>query len=146
MYTYLVTSILYSCGTWTRPADPEKRIQAFEIKCMRKLLHIPYFEHMTNDWVQSKVTPLRVQRDLFWQLSRDENLHGSGMSHAVTACPKPSFRAPWRMGDAVVSRENAGWITLKGGHPCPCQNCSQRPPAEKTGRGSVLNCPSLALM
>ena len=25
---------------------------------------------------------------------------------------------------------------------CPCQNCSQGPPAEKTGRGSLLNRPS----
>ena len=28
------------------------------------------------------------------------------------------------------------------GHPCLFQNCSQWPPAEKTGRGSLLNCPS----
>ena len=42
-----------------------------------------------------------------WQLSRDGNWHGSGMSHATTACPKPSFRAPWRVEDAVVGRGNA---------------------------------------
>ena len=24
-------------------------------------------------------------------------------------------------------------------HPCPCQNCAQGPPAEKTERGSLLN-------
>ena len=28
-------------------------------------------------------------RNLFWQLSRDGNLRGSGMSHASTASPKP---------------------------------------------------------
>ena len=55
--------------------------------------------------------------------------------HATTASPKPSFRAPWRMGDAVVGRRNGGWKTLKIGRPCPRQNCSQRPPAEKTGWG-----------
>ena len=43
------------------------------------------------------------------------------------------------VGDAVVGRRNAGWITSKSDHPCPCQNCSQGPPAEKTGRGSLLN-------
>ena len=32
--------------------------------------------------------------------------------------------------------------TLKSGHPCPCQDCSQQPPAEKTGRESLLNRPS----
>ena len=49
----------------------------------------------------------------FWQLSRDGNLHGSGMSHTTTASPKPSFRAPWSMGDTVVGRGNAGWTTQK---------------------------------
>ena len=28
------------------------------------------------------------------------------------------------------------------GHPCLFQNCSQRPPAEMTGKGSLLNHPS----
>ena len=78
-------------------------------------------------------------RNLFRRLSRDGNLHGSGMSHATTASPKSSFRAPWRMCDAVVSRGNAGWTTSKSGHSCPCQNCLQGPPEEKAGRGSLLS-------
>ena len=32
--------------------------------------------------------------------------------------------------------------TPKSGHPYPCQNCWQGHPAEKTGRGSLLNSPS----
>ena len=47
----------------------------------------------------------------YWQLSRDGNLHGSGMSLATTASPKPSFRALWRVGDAVVGRRNGGRTT-----------------------------------
>ena len=46
---------LYGCETWTLLADSEKRIQAFENKCMRKLLRISYLGHKTNDWVQSKI-------------------------------------------------------------------------------------------
>ena len=45
--------------------------------------------------------------------------------HTTTASPKLSCRAPWKMGDAVVSRGNAGWTTSKDGHPSPCQNCLQ---------------------
>ena len=37
---------------------------------------------------------------------------------------------------------NAGWTMSKSGYPCPCQNCSYWPPAEKTARGSLLNLPS----
>ena len=61
--------------------------------------------------------------------------------HATAASPKPSFSAPWRVGDAVFSRGNAGWTTSKSGHTCPCQNCLQWLPAEKAGRGSLLNHP-----
>ena len=70
------------------------------------------------------------------------NLQGSGMSQALTASPKPPLRASWRVGDTVVNRGKAGWTTSKSGHPCPCQNCSQGPPAEKNWRKSRLNRPS----
>ena len=65
----------------------------------------------------------------------------NGMSHAATASPNPPFRAPWRVGSIMVGRGNAGWMTSKSGHLHPCRNCSQGPPAEKTGRGSLLNHP-----
>ena len=78
----------------------------------------------------ARSTPLWVHRNLFWQLSRDGNLHGLGMSHATTTSPKPSFRVPWRVGDAVAGRGNVGWTTSKSGQPCPCQNWSEWPPAE----------------
>ena len=46
------------------------------------------------------------------------------------------------MGDVVVGGEYAGWTTSNRGRPCLCQNCSHWPPAEKTGRGSLLTRPS----
>ena len=63
------------------------------------------------------------------------NLHGLGMSHTTTTSPKSSFRAPWRMSNAVVSKGNAEWTMSKSGHSCPYQNCSHGPPAEKSERG-----------
>ena len=55
----------------------------------------------------------------------------SRLSHSMTASPKPSFRAPGRVDEAVVDRRNVGWTTSKSWHPCPCLNCSQGPPAKK---------------
>ena len=52
------------------------------------------------------------------------------MSHATTASPKPSFRVPWRVGDAVVGRGHARWTTSKSGHRCPCHNCTHGRSAE----------------
>ena len=55
----------------------------------------------------SKISCLVV---LFWQLSRQENLHGSSMSHAMTASPKhPSRRhefwaTPW-LAEEILDRQ-----------------------------------------
>ena len=56
LYKSFVTAILLSgCKTRTLLADSEKGIQAFETKCLRKLLRISYMEHKTNDWVRKKI-------------------------------------------------------------------------------------------
>ena len=134
LYKSVVTAFLFwGCETWTLLADSEKGSRLSKPSAWKKLLRISYLEHRTNDWVRSKTN---LFWNLLWQLLRDGNLHHSGMSHAKTTSLKPSFMAPWRVGDAVVGTGNVGWTTWKSGHPCPCQNCSQGPPAEKTGRRS----------
>ena len=46
----LVTSIvLYACDSWTLTADLQRRIQAMEMRCYRKILHISYKDHVTNE-------------------------------------------------------------------------------------------------
>ena len=127
LYKAFITFILLcGDGTWTLLDDSERKTQALETKCLRKFLCISYLEHKTNYWVcmRSKLNFLvGPQEPLLTTVKR--GLHGSGMSHATTASPKPSFMASWRVGDAVVGRENAGLTTSKSGHPCPCQNGSQ---------------------
>ena len=45
----LVTSIfLYACDSWTLTAELQRRIQAIEMRCNRKILHISYKDHVTN--------------------------------------------------------------------------------------------------
>ena len=93
--------------------------------CMARTCHTPRHPlqnlpsgHLVKRWKLAwlgHVTRHDILSKTFLQdtLSRDGNLHGSDMSHAMTASPKPSFRTPWRVGDAVVSRGNAGWTTSK---------------------------------
>ena len=103
------------------------------------LPRISHLERKTNDWVRSKINFLVGSQEPLLTTVKRRKLHGLGMLDAKTASPKPFFRAPWRASDAVVGRGNAGWTTSKSGHICPCQNCSQGPPAEKTWRWSLLN-------
>ena len=64
LYKCLVISILlYGCETWILLADSENNIQAFEIKCLRKLLRISYMELKTNDWVRSRINFLVGPRE-----------------------------------------------------------------------------------
>ena len=52
----LVTSIfLYTCESWTLTAKLQRRIQAMEMRCYRKILHISYKDHVTNEEVLAKI-------------------------------------------------------------------------------------------
>ena len=51
-----VTSIfLYACESWTLTAELQRRIQAMEMRCYRKILHISYKDHVTNEEVRAKI-------------------------------------------------------------------------------------------
>ena len=51
----LVTSIfLYACESWTLSAELQ-RIQAMEMRCYRKILHISYKEYVTNEENRAKI-------------------------------------------------------------------------------------------
>ena len=52
----LVTSIVL-CGfeSWTLTAELQRRIQAMEIMCYRKILRISYQDHVTNEEVRAKI-------------------------------------------------------------------------------------------
>ena len=51
----LVTSIfLYACESWTFTAELQRRIQAVEMRCYRKILRISYKDHVTNEEVRDK--------------------------------------------------------------------------------------------
>ena len=52
----LVISIfLYACESWTLNADLQRRIQAMEMRCYRRLLNISYTEHITNVEVSNRI-------------------------------------------------------------------------------------------
>ena len=52
----LVTSILlYACESWTLTTELQRRIQAMEMRCYRKILHISYKDHVTNEEVCAKI-------------------------------------------------------------------------------------------
>ena len=52
----LVTSFfLYACESWTLTAELQRKIQAMEMRCYRKILHISYKDHVANEEVRAKI-------------------------------------------------------------------------------------------
>ena len=53
----LVKSIfLYACESWTLTAELQRRLQAMEMRCYRKILHISYQKkHVNNEEVRAKI-------------------------------------------------------------------------------------------
>ena len=52
----LVTSIfLYACESWTLTAELQRRIQTMDMRCYRRILHISYEDHVTNEEVRAKI-------------------------------------------------------------------------------------------
>ena len=50
-----ISIFLYACESWTLTAELEKRTQAFEMRCYRRILDILYKDHVTNEEVRRKI-------------------------------------------------------------------------------------------
>ena len=54
MRSLAMSILLYACETWTITADIERRIQALERRCFRKLLSTSYRDHITSEEVKAR--------------------------------------------------------------------------------------------
>ena len=68
----LVRSIfLYVCESWTLTAELQRRIQAMEMRCHCKILHISHKDHVTNEEVHAKIQQaIGPQEDLLTIVKR----------------------------------------------------------------------------
>ena len=55
MHSFITSNILYACESCTLTAELQRRIQAMEMRCYRKILHISYKDHVTNEEVRAKI-------------------------------------------------------------------------------------------
>ena len=54
MRSLVMSIFLYACEYWTLTAETERRIQAMEMSCLRKLLGIIYKDHISNEEVRNR--------------------------------------------------------------------------------------------
>jgi len=53
----------YGCESWTLRKNEETRLDAFEMKGLRKILRVSWTTKKTNEWVLNKVGVKRVLLD-----------------------------------------------------------------------------------
>ena len=71
MRTLILSTFLYACESWTLTAEIERRIQALEMRCYRRLLNISYKDHVTNEEVRSRIqSAIGVHDDLLTMVKK----------------------------------------------------------------------------
>ena len=55
MRSLVTSTFLYACEAWTLTAELQKRMQAMEMRCYRKILHISYKAHVTHEELRAKI-------------------------------------------------------------------------------------------
>ena len=55
MRSFVTSIFLYACESWTLTAELQRKTQAMEMRCYRKILHISYKDHVPNEDVRAKI-------------------------------------------------------------------------------------------
>ena len=90
MRMLILSTFFYACESWTLTAEIERRIQALEMRCYRRLLNISYKDHVTKEEVCNRIqNAIGVHDDLLTIVKKRKlRLHGhisrsSGMAKTI---------------------------------------------------------------
>jgi hypothetical protein len=92
--------LLYGCETWPMKTDDINKLQSFEYRCWRRMLHISYLDRVSNDEVRNRIQPkslcrTEIQRRRLMYcghlLRRD---HHYIPRQCLMENPKPGWRRP----------------------------------------------------
>ena len=73
MWMLILSTFLYACESWTLTAEIERRIQALEMRCYRRLLNISYKDHVTNEEVCNRIqNAIWVHDDLLTMIKKQK--------------------------------------------------------------------------
>ena len=50
-------AVMYGCESWTVKKAESQRIDAFELWCWRRLLHVPWTARRSNQSIQKEISP-----------------------------------------------------------------------------------------
>ena len=90
MRTLILSTFLYACESLTLTAEIERRIQALEMRCYRRLLNISYKDHVMNEEVRNRIQNATGMHDDLLTMAKKRKLRwyghisrSSGMAKAI---------------------------------------------------------------
>ena len=93
IWSLVISIFLYAFESWTLTAELEKRRQAFEMRCYRRLLNILYKDHVTNENVCRKIQAAIGKYDELLTLVKKQKLRwfghisrSSGLAKTILQC------------------------------------------------------------
>ena len=93
MHSLVASIFLYACESWTLTAQLQRRIQAMKMRCYRKILHISYKDHVTNEEDRARIQQAIGPHEDLLIIVKTPKLHLYGMSPVHQVWPKPSRKA-----------------------------------------------------
>ena len=89
MRTLILSTFLYAYESWTLTAEIERRIQALEMRCYRRLLNISYKYHVTNEEVHKRIqNAIGVHDNLLTMVKNKKKTNGNSDGMATSQDPR----------------------------------------------------------
>ena len=107
MRSLVISIFLYVCESWTLTAELEKRTQAFEMRCYRRLLSISYKDHVTNE-VRRKIQAAFGEYDELLTLVKKRKLRWFGHVSRSSGLAKTILQGTVK-GKRKRSRQKKRW-------------------------------------
>jgi hypothetical protein len=91
----VISTALYGCEAWTLSAEMEKRIQAFEFRCLRRVLKVSYTEHRTNVSIREEITSIMGLHDPLLTIVKKRKMQFYGHTIEQATLRRLSCRGQW---------------------------------------------------
>ena len=103
--------ILYACESGTLTAELEKRMQALEMRCYRRLLNISYKDHVTNEEVHRKIQAAIGEYDKLLTLVKKPKLRWFGHVSRASGLAKTILQGTVKGKEKEADRRRS-WKTI----------------------------------
>ena len=108
MRSLVISIFLYACEPWTLTAELEKKTQAFEMRCYRRLLNISYKDHVTNEEVCRKIQAAIGEYDEILTLVKKRKLRWFGYVSRSSGLAKTTLQGTVK-GKRKRERQKKRW-------------------------------------